>query len=381
MTDTASGLPSPFFRRLAAYGIDLLLIYVYVILLFGLSMAVNAVFPFHHLMGESYLLRHSIALFTLSIPVLIWFWKWESGPHQATPGKRVMKIRLENTGADALDSKQVLVRNVLKFLPWEWAHTFLHLYPDFLMGGDAPTAAIWLGMVAPQIVVLGYAAAVIFRKDRRSPYDLISGIQVVGLARSVSPRLSTSAAAFLFIALGVQSTAAQHRPDEAVARITFDSHVLEAGSVDLQHAIGLEGHVIIDHLVLGGSGQVHLSASNSTGRLQAGGASLHVGLLVFARKEWTLYPTTGFGIRGAQWTPVTGSSNSRLDLTGRIALNLDRTIPGGRSSGAARIGLRVGWQPIIRTGSWEMPGESMHIAHSPWFVGMNVGFGVGSAAR
>ena len=381
MTDRTSITPSPFFRRLAAYGIDILLIYVYVFLLFGISMAVNFVFPFHHLMSESYLLRHSTGFLTLSLPVLIWFWKWESGTHQATPGKRVMRIRLEGTRGHALDPKQVLVRNLLKFLPWEWAHTFLHIHPDFLLGGDAPTLAVWLGMFAPQIVVLGYVMTVILRKDGRSPYDMFSSTQIVRVGMGAKGGISAAAAVLLVLVLGVQVSEAQPRPKEVVARITYDRQIVKAGSIDLQHVFGIEGHVVLNRFVIGGSGQVHVTAKNAMGRFQSGASSIHAGIVLLGGTSWKMYPTTGVGIRGVRWTPFGDEARARLDVTGLAALNLDKSVPGFRKNGSARVGLRLGWQPTILQGSWDKPASALKISASSWFVGMNVGFGVGSAAR
>jgi len=166
-------------RRLIAYLLDLIPLYLWAIILFAASMGLNNIIPFHGRMAESYVLRHLISFLTLSLPVLLWFWWWESGSYQATPGKRLMRIRVQVVDDRRAIWRSVLLRNLLKFLPWEVVHLTLHIYPDFFTTGDMPAIALISGLVLPQAIVLAFLGIVLIRPDRRSPYDLASGTRVV----------------------------------------------------------------------------------------------------------------------------------------------------------------------------------------------------------
>lgn len=156
------------------------------IVLFIASMALDRVIPLHQVMSESYPFRHAISFLTLTLPVLLWFWKWESSRYRATPGKRIMGLRVEASAKGGMthadSNRHVFIRTVLKFLPWEWAHTFLHLNPDFITTGEIATSSLVYGLVLPQLIMMGYALTIAIRDDSRSPYDILSRTIVFGKA-------------------------------------------------------------------------------------------------------------------------------------------------------------------------------------------------------
>jgi len=87
--------PAGFLRRAAAWLIDIALLYVYMIALFMASVALDSVLPFHHLMAESYVLRHVISFTTLTLPLVLYFILMERSGRQGTFGKSWMKLRVE----------------------------------------------------------------------------------------------------------------------------------------------------------------------------------------------------------------------------------------------------------------------------------------------
>lgn len=171
--------PAGFLRRAAAYLIDIALLYVYIIVLFFASTVVDSVLPFHDLMAESYVLRHLISFSTLTLPLVLYFILMEHSGRQGTLGKSRMKLRVTDLNGDRASTEAVVIRNAVKFLPWEIAHTHIHLNPDFLTAGHTTVAAWVLGVGLPVAVMLVYAAMIVARSDRRSLYELASGTQTV----------------------------------------------------------------------------------------------------------------------------------------------------------------------------------------------------------
>ena len=158
-------------RRILAYLADMVLVYVYIIALYFVSTAVNSVWPFHEAMGASYALRHLVGFFTLSLPMLAYFTLFEAGPRHASPGKRLLGIAVQSEEGP-VTTGQALLRNGLKFLPWEIVHTHMHINPAFLFSGETIHAGWVLGVWLPCLAVVVYVAMLFLAPAGRTPYDL-----------------------------------------------------------------------------------------------------------------------------------------------------------------------------------------------------------------
>lgn len=160
------------FKRSLACIIDWVIILLYAILLFGivalLSQAgVLTIRTVHPVTGQL------IGFCTLTLPVILYFILFEAGHHHATIGKRILKI--EVTG-ESIAVRQVIVRNIIKFLPWEFAHTGI-LWVNYIKTPETPLW-IWFLLIAPQVVVVVYIMTVVATKGSRSLYDMIAGTRV-----------------------------------------------------------------------------------------------------------------------------------------------------------------------------------------------------------
>ncbi len=118
-------------------------------------------------------------LLTISLPVWSLFAAgdcvWRS------PGRRLTGSRVLKRGAGAAPSfGRAFVRAAVKLLPWEVAH----------LANNLPTP-MWYA-VEPELrflfpvsgmLLLGWALSVALRRDHRGPHDLLTGTEVVSLAR------------------------------------------------------------------------------------------------------------------------------------------------------------------------------------------------------
>lgn len=115
-----------------------------------------------------------IAALTSVVPVIIWFtWKEAQIPF-ATTGKIQMELTVKYRG-DAV--KSALVRNVVKFLPWQLAHIgVIHgFYNNFDSG---------FGMLMTLVgifLALTYVMQVVITPSHRHFPDIIAGARVVKL--------------------------------------------------------------------------------------------------------------------------------------------------------------------------------------------------------
>ena len=154
--DTASILPyAPVKKRLKAFLFDYATIFGYVIILGGVNYGIilsggtlEDISPFF----ASPWAQDGFAFLTLVLPVILYFTFMESSSRQATWGKGKVDLLVVAENGEALTARQAFFRNLLKFLPWQIAHTSIYL------------------------------ASMLFTKGHRTLYDRVAGACVVDAA-------------------------------------------------------------------------------------------------------------------------------------------------------------------------------------------------------
>ncbi|MBD8488849.1 RDD family protein [Echinicola sp. CAU 1574] len=112
------------------------------------------------------LLAQGMGFFVLTLPVFFYFFKAESGSHQGTFGKRLMRIKVV--------SGSIFIRNFLKLLPWEVGHAGVHWMIFYAEKGQEVPLWVWVLLILPQLVMLLYWASIIIYKGKSSLYDLVA---------------------------------------------------------------------------------------------------------------------------------------------------------------------------------------------------------------
>jgi uncharacterized RDD family membrane protein YckC len=110
----------------AAFAVDygVILVYLGLLTLVGvLGRAVGAV-PDDVATPAGRILAQLASFLVLTVPVSAWFAGWEASRGEATPGKRMLRLRVCTTSGGRLAWPRSLLRTGLKVtLPWELAHT------------------------------------------------------------------------------------------------------------------------------------------------------------------------------------------------------------------------------------------------------------------
>jgi uncharacterized RDD family membrane protein YckC len=172
--------PSPGWRRLAAGGVDYGIVAAYLVVL-GLVGALGraaGLLPSHLTTPGGRILGQLVVLTVLTLPVTLWFACWEAAPRTATPGKRLLGLRVSRLDGGGLSWPGSLLRSAVKIaLPWELAHTGVW------------NALVWPSREAPVNVVLFTVAngvlllnvMMLFVGARRPLYDRLADtiVQVV----------------------------------------------------------------------------------------------------------------------------------------------------------------------------------------------------------
>jgi uncharacterized RDD family membrane protein YckC len=173
------GRPRPRWRRVVASGVD----YGSIVLCLGV-LSVLGVFSFaigavttSVTTPTGRVLAQLVILLVLTVPVTVWLAGWEASPGGATPGKRLLGLRVLTSSGDRLSWPRSLLRTALKFtLPWELAHTAW--WNVLLRSGDqgAVLDRLLLSLVCAAVAV--YLVS-LFVGSRRAPCDRVTGTFVI----------------------------------------------------------------------------------------------------------------------------------------------------------------------------------------------------------
>jgi hypothetical protein len=158
-------------RRLVAFCLDYTIIAIYALLLFGISKVMNL-----EKMTSTPISGQLLGFVSLTLPVFLYFFLTEKSESRATIGKRVMNISIRSKTENA--EKRILLRNILKFLPWEIAHTGVHCVVFFSKSQNIVPFWIWILLILPQLITIAYLFSIVISKGESSIYDSISKTKV-----------------------------------------------------------------------------------------------------------------------------------------------------------------------------------------------------------
>jgi uncharacterized RDD family membrane protein YckC len=164
-------------RRLAAGAVDygIVVAYLAVLTLVGVLLRAAGLLPDHITTPGGRILAQLVVIAVLTVPVTLWFAWWEAAPRGATPGKRLLGLRVSRLNGGGLSGSGSMLRSAVKIaVPWEVAHTAVWnslVWP----GPDAPVNTL-LFTVANGLLLL--YVAMLLLGAHRPPYDRLAGTLV-----------------------------------------------------------------------------------------------------------------------------------------------------------------------------------------------------------
>ncbi len=163
-------------KRLFAFLIDYLVIAGYAVVLFGLAMLL---FGWLGALPDisNPIVGQLLGFFTLTLPVFLYFFVTEKSKRKGTIGKIKLKIQVETEAVNP--TRNVLVRNILKLLPWEIAHTGVHWVVYYSNNNAEVPFWTWAVLIIPQVAVVLYFFSILFYKGESSFYDKIAKTRIV----------------------------------------------------------------------------------------------------------------------------------------------------------------------------------------------------------
>ncbi len=120
---------------------------------------------------------NALSFAVLIVPVTAWLTGWESGAGAASPGKRLLRLKVLAAGRPRLGWRTALARNALKIsLPWELGHTAAFVTSDATAGRPLTALGLVCG-VAACLLIAAYLAS-LFVGTGRTPYDRATNTSV-----------------------------------------------------------------------------------------------------------------------------------------------------------------------------------------------------------
>ena len=165
------------FRRLLAYWIDISLLYASVLgLQFGFIALTNGVIAKWLEVRHNGFLTFGWIFLTISLPMWLYFILSESGPHQASLGKRLLGLKVTDLAGNRLKVTTATWRTACKLGFFELGHlSFLFPTPLF----EAPEPPFRVGFVVLMALMVVYFVLTLITPRRQSVHDLIVKTLVV----------------------------------------------------------------------------------------------------------------------------------------------------------------------------------------------------------
>ena len=160
---------------------DYIIIFIYIVFLTGL-------FMLFRLEPLSFIPRTLFAtpfsgqitvICMLTIPVILYFSFCESSRFRQTFGKCKADLRVITTSGTKLSLPRALLRSVVKFIPWELAHTCIWRIRAGTPESSDLSPVITFGFIAVWVLVIIYLLTVVVSKKNQSIYDMIAGSLVI----------------------------------------------------------------------------------------------------------------------------------------------------------------------------------------------------------
>lgn len=169
-----------FWKRAGAFALDYIIILLYLLILGLIFFLVNSLGGASSWLFANRFRAQLSGFLLVTLPVTLYFALGEASPQRATWGKKRLGIQVTDSNGERITVWRSLARNVLKFIPWEIAHTFV--WAIVFSPVDTP---VWVNIS----IILVYAliglnlAFLIFTKKHQTAYDLLANTLVMKQSR------------------------------------------------------------------------------------------------------------------------------------------------------------------------------------------------------
>ena len=163
--------------RVTAFALDYIIIAGYLLVIVALGIVLNTFSPaVAHRLFSNPLSGQFTGFLVITLPVSLYFILFESSVWQATWGKRKMSLIVTRTDGSRLPILRAGSRTLLKFIPWELAHTCIW---QISFAQQKPSQIIIVGFVLVWILVGANLISMWISPTHQTLYDWLASTYVV----------------------------------------------------------------------------------------------------------------------------------------------------------------------------------------------------------
>lgn len=176
MIDSQTKIYAGFWPRVGAFALDYVIILVYLVALTLFSFLMNLLFSVNQWLFSDRIRAQVTGFLFITLPVSLYFVVSESSIRQATWGKQRLGLKVTDRNTNRISFWRSLARTILKFIPWELAHTLIWQI-SFTPNQFSQLITAGFGIV--YLLIGANIASLVFRKDGQTLYDLLTGTYVI----------------------------------------------------------------------------------------------------------------------------------------------------------------------------------------------------------
>jgi uncharacterized RDD family membrane protein YckC len=176
-----------FWQRVKAFSLDYVILLIYLAVILGLNLLVSALSTSFRSLFSNRILAQMIGFLMVTLPITLYFAINESSPRQATWGKRRLGIRVTDSNGMRISFGRAFLRTLIKFVPWEIAHTLvwqIKFYQHF-------SPAITGGLILVYTLVGLNILSLVLTKTHQTLYDLATRTYVIKMSTPPNPTPGT----------------------------------------------------------------------------------------------------------------------------------------------------------------------------------------------
>jgi uncharacterized RDD family membrane protein YckC len=163
--------------RVTAFTLDYIIIAGYLLFIVALGILLNTFLPaVAHRLFSNPLSGQITGFLMITLPVSLYFILFESSAWQATWGKRKKSLQVTRTDGSRLTILRASGRTLLKFIPWELAHTCIW---QISFAQQEPSQIIMMGFTLVWILVGANLVSVWISPTHQTLYDWLASTYVV----------------------------------------------------------------------------------------------------------------------------------------------------------------------------------------------------------
>lgn len=163
--------------RILAFGFDYLPIAIYLVVMVMLGLVLGAAFPeLQQVVFGNPVFGQIAGFFIVTVPISLYFVLFESSAWQATWGKRKRHLQVISADGARLSKKRSISRTVLKFIPWELAHTCIW---QISFADQTTSPIITFGFILVWILVGANAISLLVSPGHQTLYDRLANTYVI----------------------------------------------------------------------------------------------------------------------------------------------------------------------------------------------------------